>query len=180
MATEISAARVAQKMTRRATTPAGAATGTSDTMTSTATIAATRQTESVQRWNNAVHSTGIAITMPTPLLDPTARISASTDPVYSSGTSTGAQSGSRDQGSKNAAAVASSSTTLTTMAAVDFGPGGRSALASASTARMANGSTRGHRAGPRNGLLACPEASDAPESMADPARYLLMRAEVTS
>ncbi len=179
MATEIRAASVAQKMTRRTATPAGAATGTSDTMTSTATIAATTHTESVQRWNNAVHSTGIAITMPTPLLDPTARIRASTDPVYSSGTSTGAQSGSRDQGSKNAAAVASSSTTLATTAPIAFGPGGSAPLASASPARMAHGSTRGHRAGPRNGLPTSPEAPDAPESMADPARYL-MRAEVTS
>ena len=151
MATEISAASVAQKMTRRATTPAGRATGTSDTMTSTATIAATRHTESIRRWNNAVHSTGIAIKMPTPLLDPAARISASTEPVYSSGTSTGAQSGSRDQGSKNAAAVASSSTTLTTTAPIDTGPGGSATLASATTASTANGSTRGHRAGPGTG-----------------------------
>jgi hypothetical protein len=180
VATEISAASVAQKMTRRATTPAGRATGTSDTMTSTATIAATTHTESIRRWNNAVHSTGIAIKMPTPLLDPAARIRASTEPVYSSGTSTGAQSGSRDQGSKNAAAVASSNTTLTTTAAIDPGPGGSATLASATTASTANGSTRGHRAGPRNGLPVSPEAPDAPESMADPARYLLIRAEVTS
>ena len=150
-ATEISAASAAQKMTRRAATPAGAATGTSDTMTSTATIAATRHTESVQRWNNAVHSTGIAITMPTAAVGPHRQDQGQHRPGVSSGTSTGAQSGSRDQGSKNAAAVASSSTTLTTTAPIDFGPGGRAALASASTARMANGSTRGHRPGPGTG-----------------------------
>src|ERR1700742_962274 len=178
--TEIRPPSEAQKMARRITTPAGEASGTSDTMISTATIAATMTAEASRRWNSAVHTSGIKITMPTPLVEPAARISASTDPVYSSGTSTGAQSGSRGQGRKNAAAVASSRTTLATTAPPDCGPGGRATLASASTATAANGSTRDQAAGPVNGLLVCSLAlPDVPENSADPARYPIMRAEAT-
>jgi hypothetical protein len=180
VATEIRTPSEAQKMARRITTPAGDASGTRDTMISTATIAATMIAESSRRWNSAVHISGIRITMPTPLVVPAARIRASTDPVYSSGTSTGAQSGSRDQGRKNAAAVSSSRSTLATTAPPDRGPGGSATLASASTATAANGSTRDQTAGPVNGLpLFSSALPDILASIADPARYPIMRAEAT-
>jgi hypothetical protein len=180
VAIEISRPSEAQKMARRITTPAEEASGTSDTIISTATIAATVTIESSRLWNNAVHTSGIKITMPTPLFEPAARIRASTDPVYSSGTSTGAQSGSRDQGRKNAAAVSNSSSTLATTAPPDCGPGGSATLASASTATAANGSTRDQTVGPANGLLAFSLALlDVAENSADPARYPIMRAEAT-
>jgi len=50
-------------------------------MISTAMIAATTHTDSHRRWNSAVHTSGIRITMPTPDVKPAARSRASTEPV---------------------------------------------------------------------------------------------------
>src|ERR1700759_2333264 len=172
VATDISAPSDAQKITRRRITPAGAASGTRDEMISTATIATTMTAESCLRWNSAVHTSGIKITMPTPLVEPAASSRASTEPTYSSGTITGVQSGSRDQGSRNAAAVATSSSTLASTAAPEWGPGGKARLTSARIATAANGSTRGHSDGPWNGTpVLSPGAADIAEIIADSARY---------
>jgi hypothetical protein len=50
-------------------------------ITSTATIAATTQTDSARVPNSAVQISGINRTTPTPELGPAARISARTEPV---------------------------------------------------------------------------------------------------
>jgi hypothetical protein len=81
VATEISAPSTAQKIARRTITAAGAATGVSETITSVMTIAATTHTDSHRRWNSAVHTSGIRITIPTPDVEPAARMRASTDAV---------------------------------------------------------------------------------------------------
>jgi hypothetical protein len=81
VATEISTPSAAQKIARRAITAAGAATGVSETITSVRTIAAITHTDSHRRWNSAVHTSGIRITIPTPDVEPAARRSASTDAV---------------------------------------------------------------------------------------------------
>ena len=89
-----------------------------------------------------------------------------------SGTSTVIHPGSRGHGSRKAAAAASSSSTLASTAGQDgaWSGDGRARLASASTATMANGATRAHSPGPRNGDLAClPGGTEISGSEADSA-----------
>ncbi len=80
-------------------------------ITSTATMAATMQADSHARWNRAVQM-GDQDDDANPDVEPAASSSATTDPVQMIGASTGIQAGSRDRGTRKAAAVASSSTRL--------------------------------------------------------------------
>jgi hypothetical protein len=81
VATDSTVPSAAHKITRRAITASGTATGVSEMTTSTATIAIITHADSHSCWNNAVQISGTRMTIPTPDVVPAARIRHSTEPV---------------------------------------------------------------------------------------------------
>ena len=81
VAIEIRSPSAPQKTTRRATTAAGPATGTSEKTSTDTIVAASMQADSHRWWNSAVQTTGIRATMATPDVVPAAMVRASTDPA---------------------------------------------------------------------------------------------------
>ena len=138
------AASAAQAIIRRISTAGLAMSGISETASTTARAAALTTTDSHGRWKSAVQMIGLSRMIMIPeYVPPAAWASGSTDAVYSSGTVTSHQAGSRSQGtSTTSAAVTSRITTLVIASGMEAGPGGSARLASARMASAANGAIR--------------------------------------
>ena len=157
-ATAIMAASAAQEIIRRISTAGLAMSGISETASTTARAAALTTTDSHGRWKSAVQMIGLSRMIRIPeYVPPAAWASGSTDAVYSSGTATSHQAGSRSQGtSTTSAAVTSRISALAIASGTEAGPGGSARLASARMASAANGAIRASRPSRRS---AGPEVS---------------------
>ena len=137
--------------------------GISETASTTASAAALTTTDSHGRWKSAVQMIGLSkmIMMPE-YVPPAAWASGSTDAVYSSGTVTSHQAGSRSQGtSTTSAAMTSRVTTLAIASGMEAGPGGSARLTSARMASAANGAIRASRPSRRSAGPELPVSASA-------------------
>ena len=157
-ATAIMVASAAQAIIRRISTAGLARSGISETASTTASAAAITTTDSHARPKSTVQMIGLSRMIMIPeYVPPAAWASGSTDTVYSSGTTTSHQAGSRSQGtSTTSIAVTSRIAALAIAFGTETGPGGSARLASARMASAANGAIRVSRPSRRS---AGPEAS---------------------